>query len=368
MPYRNGVDNITFSLPVIGEKETLDNYFGRVFEDIKSKVNQIIILQKEIHHKTNYPINFDDNTKEKIFDKIGKGWLSNFGKFNGPINGSFASKLNMILGDENFVSIFILCLLTGIIEISDNPINEFSTEFEAKFNEQDIQESYKILKKEKIGFTRFQGLIYDLYYSNGDKKDKRIIRVRRKESLSGVRQEILTLKQRIKNIDEKEGKILLGQLNKNGDFSISNLKKILEFMRICFEEEFLIKKPVIIDDILSILKLSIERAKIKLRTSMVLMENGKIFGNIDLDNYHATNVPTLFETELSNPFDIYRLLSIFGIDLTDKRISTHGSQKTFKQYGSGYLNAEAPYFKEYILKSQQLGIQMMQNGYFDRFQ
>jgi hypothetical protein len=316
-----------------------------------------------------FQVDFSEERKNLVFDKIAKWWASNLWQ-NRIINWTLASKLNMIFGDENLVSIFIMLLMVWVIKISDNPINEFSLEFEAKIKEQNIKQVAEALKNLQHYDVRFQWMIYDLYYAHKEEQDKRIVRVRRKKDLHGNKVDILTLKKKIKLVDERIKAILKEQVMRPYDIDEDKLWTILKILRVCFEEEFLIENVDIVNDILRFLELFIERAKVKLRSSFILYwdkwkKHRDIIWNLDFDDYFRTKIEPLVEFELKNPKKFEGILKAFLItNEKDQRISGKWSQKMFEKYWASYLIWEPSKVLFEALQAMENWNEKMEKGYF----
>lgn len=373
MPHRNWVNKIEFRLPLIEDEKNEFEYLNKVFKEVREKVRDIIQKQSWMHYESKTQINFDDERKRNIFEKIAKWLCSNLLETT-VVSWTLASKLNMILGDENLVSLFIMLLMTWVIKISDNPINEFSLEFEAKILEQNDEQVKKALQELNSYEVRFEGMIYDIYHALEEEQDKRIIRLRRKKDISWEKKAVLTLKKKIKNPDERILNLLEEQVLK--PFSIDNdeFSKLTKVLRICFEEEFLIESLDIVNDILRFININQERAKIKLRSSYILYDwegeqnDRSIIWSLDSDYYFRTGIEKLVEFELKNPKNFQKILNAFGIQkIEDEKISGKWSQKLFKKSGEegDYLNSPLDLLK--IIQILTKGKSLIQEGYFKNY-
>jgi len=173
MPHRNWVSEI--KIPLIESKSWVID-FHQNYDVIKKQVLDIVSRQKEIQYKTKFPIYFDEHLLNEIFKILQKGlvlqWWNFFWNIPENIAWNIASKLHIILGDENIVSIIILLLLTWVLEISDNDINKFAIELETKIYHQNLQKiNEKIL--ESGGKIRYSWVITDIYYLLNQEKRHR---------------------------------------------------------------------------------------------------------------------------------------------------------------------------------------------------
>jgi len=372
MPHRNWVGEIEFCLPLIKNEKNIAKYYEKVFEEVREKVRYIIQKQSLMHYESKIQINLNDEQKRNIFDKIAKWWASNLWETT-VVSWTLASKLNMILGDENLVSLFIMLLMTWVIKISDNPINKFSLEFEVKILEQNDEQVKKALQELQPYEVRFQGVVYDIYHAHKLEEDGRIIRLRRKKDISWEKKAVLTLKKKIKNPDERILNLLEEQVLK--PFSIDNdeFSKLTKVLRICFEEEFLIESLDIVNDILRFIHINQERAKIKFRSSYILYdwEKGRndrnLNWNLDRDDYFRSDprVNNIVEPDLKDLRSFLNVLSAFGIsNYDDPRLSGVWSSTLFKQYWAWNNYLKSPLNLKKISKILQESNILIESGYF----
>lgn len=395
MPHRNWVSEI--KIPLIESKSWVID-FHQNYDVIKKQVLDIVSRQKEIQYKTKFPIYFDEHLLNEIFKILQKGlvlqWWNFFWNIPENIAWNIASKLHIILGDENIVSIIILLLLTWVLEISDNDINKFAIELETKIYHQNLQKiNEKIL--ESGGKIRYSWVITDIYYLlNQEKrhkekgqiinaeepkinevkspKDRRIIRSRTELLHPNYNvKNIFSLKRKIKKDDTIASEILKAYFPE--DFF--DVSKILEKWRINFEEEFLQRNPTIIERISKLLFPDIERAKVKLRTSYILDTCWNTI--IDADNYariitnDGSPMPPIVEIEMSQLKYLNEIINLLNLD--NAYFSTWWSQKAINDlwWGDSYLikwnNSSYNFFQKINEIQVQLN-KMMQNWYFDRFQ
>ncbi|MDD3794273.1 MAG: hypothetical protein PHI37_05660 [Candidatus Gracilibacteria bacterium] len=217
---------------------------------------------------------------------------------------SVKGKLINILGKISLVDHLVLSKLFGLIEISDNLINEFPEEKELKIKKVDrVELEQKLIF---LGATKvFEGYIEDIYYDYNDDfiesmNGKISFRIREKIDLNGRSSYYYTVKRKNNNSDD--------------------LKKL----RTCYEEEFEIKRIGVFRDMLAGLGFKKSRGKSKYRVSYQL-------GNIKFDIDEYEGIPTLLEIEAEN-FEIAEEM-IIKLGLEKNERTNVGSRKFSEMHG-----------------------------------
>ena len=112
MPSRNGVEKIDF--PHYTESTNVQDFL-RFVEDIKSRVRDIVSLQKEVQYQAPKKIKIQEKQWKAIHAIIKKSKNRNPQYQDIILNPVFVAKLHMIYGDSDLVSLIVVLIQSGIL-------------------------------------------------------------------------------------------------------------------------------------------------------------------------------------------------------------------------------------------------------------
>lgn len=232
---------------------------------------------------------------------------------------SVRDKIENIVWKIPLVKLLLLAKEFGIIQVSDNLINQFQEEKEVKIKEVDREEL--VSKLEWLWAVKvFEGFVEDVYYDFWDDyfeniKWKISFRIRRKIWSDWSVKYFYTIKRKmpknkLKKIDEQEIEL-----------------------RNCYEEEFEILDYELFIKLIRYFWFYISRAKSKNRVSYQFWEI-----KFDIDDYEG--IPTVLEIEASSPEVASEYIQKLWLENYETTVSW--SRWFFKSYNVKYTKFPKP--------------------------